>query len=102
MTDIADIAETVFSSFGIDGIVSDAVGTETISETSFQNGSESTAFSLSGAYHMLHIGQKLAKNKADPAKLGASCDDPMGANESARQTGSNDTRPEHLLETACY
>ena len=37
LTETAEIAETVLSSIGIDGIVSDAVGTDTISEMSFQN-----------------------------------------------------------------
>ena len=39
LTETAEIAETVLSSIGIDGIVSDAVGTDTISEMGFQNAS---------------------------------------------------------------
>ena len=39
LTETAEIAETVLSSIGIDGIVSDAVGTDAISEMGFQNAS---------------------------------------------------------------
>ena len=40
---------------------------------------------------------KFSLLNVDPAELGPSCDDRMGANESARQAGSNDTEPDPRL-----
>ena len=37
---------------------------------------------------------KFSLLNVDSAEVGPSCDDPMGANESARQAGSIDTRPD--------
>ena len=37
---------------------------------------------------------KFSLLKVDSAEVGPSCDDPMGANELARQAGSNDTGPD--------
>ena len=40
--------------------------------------------------------------KLDCSQLHASFDDPMGANESARQEGSNDTMSDSQLEQNCF
>ena len=45
---------------------------------------------------------KFSLLNVDPAELGPSCDNPMGANESARQAGSNDTMPDSELENLCF